>query len=230
MSGKRLTHNFVNEQIQKEGFELLFPYINHRAKTMIKCTLGHTYTTTYNKFQRGRRCPICSKTKKLSYNFIKESFNKDGYKLLSEKYKNANNYLDVLCPNNHIWKVKWGDFQQGHRCGICAKDIRISKGEKEILEYVKTFYNGIIVENDRTQIINPLTQKMLELDIWLPELKKAIEYNGGYWHNNKYSKLKDTIKQEQCIKKGINLLVIKDKEWKQNKNNVLRIIRGGIEN
>ena len=39
--------------------------------------------------------------------------------------------------------------------------------------------------------MNPNTDKHLELDIWIPTLNKAIEFNGEYWHNNNYSKYKD---------------------------------------
>ncbi len=86
-----------------------------------------------------------------------------------------------------------------------------SKGEKEIVEYVKNNYNYIIKENDRTLIQNPKTNNYLELDIWLPELNKAIEYNGKYWHNDKYTKWKDNYKQQWCKENSIDLMIINEK-------------------
>jgi hypothetical protein len=53
-----------------------------------------------------------------------------------------------------------------------------SLGEKEVLNYVKKIYNGNIISNDRKTIINKKSGKYLELDIYLPYLKKAIEFNG----------------------------------------------------
>ena len=50
--------------------------------------------------------------------------------------------------------------------------------EDVIIEDIKNVYDGEIIHNTRN-IIKPL-----ELDIYLPDLKLAIEYNGIYWHSN----------------------------------------------
>jgi len=55
-------------------------------------------------------------------------------------------------------------------------------------------------------------------------LKKGIEYNGEYWHNSKYSKFKDKIKIEQCKAKDIDLLVVKENDWLDNKRIELKHI------
>ena len=49
-----------------------------------------------------------------------------------------------------------------------------SSPEKEIIEYIKTFYDGPIEEHNRS-LLDPL-----EVDIYLPELKFGIEFNGDY--------------------------------------------------
>lgn len=59
-----------------------------------------------------------------------------------------------------------------------------------------------------------------------PELNKAIEYNGEYWHNFKYIKIKDKIKFEQCKEKDIDLLIIREQDWLENKEKEI----GKIEN
>ena len=51
--------------------------------------------------------------------------------------------------------------------------------EKELVEFCKQYYPDLI-ENDR-QLIKPY-----ELDIVIPELKLAIEFNGDYWHSKKF--------------------------------------------
>jgi hypothetical protein len=43
------------------------------------------------------------------------------------------------------------------------------------LEFIKSIYNGEIIENDKKTIINPITNHWLELDIYLPDINKAIE-------------------------------------------------------
>jgi hypothetical protein len=94
----------------------------------------------------------------------------------------------------------------------------MSKPEKEILEYVRNNYTGIIKENDRTLILNPLTGFYLELDIWLPEINKAIEYNGSFYHKGENVKFRDNFKQQWCKENNIDLLIIHEEKWIKDKN------------
>ena len=69
-------------------------------------------------------------------------------------------------------------FKSG-RMPYCAKcNKKTSQGEREVAEYVSSLGFSIF-SNDRS-LIYPL-----ELDIVIPELKIAIEYNGVYWHSEK---------------------------------------------
>ncbi len=56
-------------------------------------------------------------------------------------------------------------------------------------------------------------------------MNKAIEYNGEYWHNKKYQIIKDKIKLKQCKEKGINLLIIKEQDWIDNKEKQIKKIK-----
>ena len=219
---KRLSYEFVKEQIEKEkGYKLLSKeYVNNRTKLEILCNKEHIYEVRYNDFQNGKRCPYCVNDKqgryniKLTYGFVKEQIESvDGYKLLSKKYVNNNTKLEIRCPKGHIYEVTYGNFQQGGRCPICNTEKTSSKGEKEVLQMVEKFTGEDILTNDRTQIINPLTGCNLELDIWIPSLNKAIEYNGTYWHSSNKQKEKDKEKVKQCKEKGIDLLIIKEEHW-----------------
>ena len=164
--------------------------------------------------------------KKYNLNTVREYIESFSYKLLSTEYINARSKLK--CPSEHIYNVKWPDFKNNHRCPECASVKGWSKPEKEIAEYVKTIYLNNIIENDRTQIKNYWTNKNLELDIWLPEIRKAIEFNGSYWHNNDKSRWYDEIKKKQCIQKGIDLLVINEQDWYDDKKLQLNNIGGFI--
>jgi len=80
--------------------------------------------------------------------------------------------------------------------------------EKEILKFIN--FN---IETNNRKIISPY-----ELDIYIPEAKLAIEFDGLYWHS--YDK-KETpkqkkyhlIKTEMCQEQGIQLLHIFENEW-----------------
>ena len=92
----------------------------------------------------------------------------------------------------------------------------VSKGEKEVLEFVKSIYSGTIIENDRTQMTPNDENGWIEnheLDIWLPDIKVAIEFNGTYWHSLPNKIESDKFKKIQCESKGIRLLTISESDW-----------------
>lgn len=121
-------------------------------------------------------------------------------------------------------------------CTIC-KPInltpKISCGENELFMFIKSVYVGPIELRTR-KLIYPH-----EIDIFLPELKLAFEYNGDYWHanpekygpddiiwRNKASEVwaRDKRKIDRCIKDNIKLMIIWESEWKNNKVKIENII------
>ena len=107
---------------------------------------------------------------------------------------------------------------------VLKKEIVITKPqqEKEVLKFIKSFYSGIIHENTR-EIIPPK-----ELDIFIPEKKFAIEYNGLYWHTyipedpiRSNNKKKHKEKTDVCNEKGIKLFHIFSDEW-NNKQDIVK--------
>lgn len=107
-------------------------------------------------------------------------------------------YCSGTCRNNALNKYKNGSK---------------SKAEKVLCEKIKlNFPQWNILENNRTILDG------LELDIYIPHLKLAIEWN-GIFHlepirgQEVLQKIinKDNRKQELCKEKGISLLVISDR-------------------
>lgn len=78
---------------------------------------------------------------------------------------------------------------------------RGSKMQIELVDFIKSVYNAVVCVNVKT-IINSY-----ELDIYLPNLKLAIEYNGIYWHS-KLDKNYHLQKSIMCRNKGIRLIHI----------------------
>jgi hypothetical protein len=216
---KKLPINYITEYLHKFNYTLKSEYKNENIKIKLECPEKHIFETTFHRFKHGKqRCPVCANNIKHTFEYVKNFIEQENYTLISTEYLNAHEKIEMLCDKSHNISISFANFQQGKRCSYCSLRNVISKPEKEIVDYVKTIYNGLVVENDRTLIKNPLTGKMLELDIYLPEINKAIEFNGSYWHDNNYVKFKDKIKLKQCKEKSINLLVINESEWIENKN------------
>jgi len=228
-------YDYIKNFIEKEGYQLLSSdYVNAHIKLLVKCPLGHEYKVKFNNFQQGQRCFECnklklSKIKKYTYKYVKDYIEKEDYQLLSNNYTNSNHKLLLSCPKYHKFKMSFNSFKnQNYRCPICWYESKSSKQEKEIQDYIEAFgYN--IIRNDRTQIINPLTGKNLELDVWIPELNKAIEYNGTYWHKKLDKIKKDQIKIDQCKEKGIDLLIVNEYNWVNNKKFELNLIENFLK-
>ena len=132
--------------------------------------------------------------------------------------------LLLKCPKGHKYKVRFEHFNRGVRCPVCWNESTSSKQEKELQDYIESLGYSII-RNDRSQIINPLTGHNLELDIWIPDLNKAIEYNGTYWHSLNERKEYDKIKAYQCKQKDVDLLIVNEINWINNKKNEQKLIK-----
>ena len=222
--GLRYTNDQIKTIVENKNFKLIS--IN-ASNITVQCPNNHTYNTSISIFKNHgcRKCADSDNRKKFSfdYHYVKSFIESKNYKLLSEDYTNNKEKLLVECPNGHMYNTRFDNFKHGYRCSKCSN--KVSKGEQSLALYVESL--GVeIIKNDRSVIINPLTGNFLELDIWMPSLNKAIEYNGEYWHNKHNSLLRDEIKVNQCKRTNIDLLIIKDGEWnKDNLNCKDRIIK-----
>ena len=103
-----------------------------------------------------------------------------------------------------------------------------SKPEDEVFMFVKDVVDeGIdVVSNDHSQMTpNDRNNWSMnhELDIWVPSLDVAIEFQGTYWHDPlHFSKTayNDEEKRIQCEEKGITLVQVNEIDWKNNKEQV----------
>ena len=214
---QRHTYKYIKEQIESDGYKLLSgSYCNANTKLQLQCSEGHEYEAKYSVWYVGKRCPYCYGNVKHTYEYIKSEIEKECYVLSSKSYNGNKSKLKTICPKNHEYITSWNVWQKGFRCPICNGLTLTSKAEDEIYQIISGVND--IVRNDRTQIVNPKTGWNLELDIWIPELKRAIEFNGIHWHKGEYSKYKDRQKILQCIDKGISLLVIEERDWLDNKD------------
>ena len=123
-------------------------------------------------------------------------------------------------------------------CPICDCKRSSSILENNLYSFVQLNYNGLIIKNSRA-IIKPL-----ELDIYFPELKLAIEFNGDYWHANpklynencimKFRRCtlsageiweRDKFKKNLCEEKLIKLITIWEYDWVNNRSYITDLLK-----
>lgn len=98
-------------------------------------------------------------------------------------------------------------------CPTCLSKKPIqSHQETQLSDYIKTLCDDVIVGN--RNIIKPR-----ELDIYIPSMKLAIEYNGLYFHSEMYKPSDYHVeKTDQCNVKGIQLVHVYEDDWLYKKD------------
>ena len=209
----RLTLEYVKSLFAKEGYEVIGGYKNNYTPIKYRCPIGHEHSVRLDCWKGGDRCPYCSPGKvkrKLTTEIVRAELAKEGYILLSE-YVNNRTKFSYQCKRGHNHTMTYGSWYMGRRCPDCVP-CYTSRFEKEVKKYVKS-KNISFVPNDRATIMNDKTGCNLELDLWFPQLNKAIECDGSYWHQDEMSVYRDKVKTEKCKRLGISLLRIDYKNW-----------------
>lgn len=108
---------------------------------------------------------------------------------------------------------------------------RVSGEEQELINFITGVYSGKIKTSNRS-ILNGR-----ELDLHLPELNLAIEYNGLYSHSYKPWEERESLikgpnyhlnKTLDCEKQGIRLIHIFSDEWNYKRSIVESIIKSKL--
>jgi hypothetical protein len=95
-----------------------------------------------------------------------------------------------------------------------------SKGQLEVLDYIRSLGINDVVSNDRAAI------SPKELDIYVPSKKFAVEYNGLYWHSEQFlGKHYHDEKLSAAENAGLSLLMIYEDEWRDRRH----VIEGMIK-
>lgn len=64
--------------------------------------------------------------KRLSIEYVREAFVKEGYTLLTETYVSSSQYLSYICPKGHRHFIRWYNWSSGIRCPVCAGQTKPS--------------------------------------------------------------------------------------------------------
>jgi hypothetical protein len=152
-----------------------------------------------------------------------------------EKYDlNITSYIgeifNITCKEGHEYNIhKWLLKNRLHKystnpCVVCnpINSSSVSETEKKLVEFIKENYTDEIILNDRNIIGK-------ELDIYLPDLNIAFEFNGLYWHDemhkgNNYHR----IKTDLCLEKGIKLYHIWEDDWNYKQEIVKSMILNSL--
>ena len=114
-----------------------------------------------------------------------------------------------ICPKGHSYKKKVilrTKFHKPIDCTKCIKAYSTSFPEQAIYYYAKKCFPDAL-----NRYKDPF-EKGMELDIYIPSLKIAIEYDGIAFHNDEDMHDRERRKYSKCQELGIKLVRVKESE------------------
>ena len=182
-------------------------------KVWWKCNKGHEWEATINGRTGGTNCPYCSGRivikgeNDLASTFpeLLKEWNYEKNKIdPSEVSYGSNTRVWWKCSKGHEWETTVSNRTTLRRgCSECSKELRTSFPELAVYYYAKLLYPDTISGN--REILDGL-----ELDIYIPSKKVAIEYDGVRWHNSSAAIEREIRKNKLCKDKGIELIRIRE--------------------
>ncbi|WP_312473496.1 zinc-ribbon domain-containing protein [Neobacillus sp.] len=177
-------------------------------------TCNHEWEATpSNRVRRKSRCPVCNnKVILIGFNDLATThkelctewdFEKNGDLLPMNVVAGTHRKVWWVCEKGHRYKASINNRakKNGTGCPNCDMERKSSFNEKVIFYYLKLLFDDI-QENYRPRFLNKK-----ELDIFIPSISLAIEYDGEYYHKNA---LKDIKKNELCQENEIDVIRIRE--------------------
>jgi hypothetical protein len=199
--------------LEKWGVEYYFNSLDFRMKS--NKTILERYNTE-NYFKSKHR---------LDYIISNKMNNYPGLEIIG--YNES--VFQIKCIDcNSIFDIKTDLLYKRNKLGqiICTNCNKLnsnfrSNPEIEICDFLEK--NGIKTNSSSRNIIKG------EIDIYLPEYKIAIEYNGLFWHSDLFkNKNYHIYKYKRCQELGIKLIQIWEDQWINDREKIKSFILGKL--
>lgn len=148
-------------------------YQSKNTPLTVMCQVHGEFLKTPKALWLGRGCPKCKLSARKA-SFIKKAMatHGDAYDYADSTY--TYNSVDINCPKHGVFRQRSSDHIQGTGCPKCTHHR--SRGEETLANILDALGVDYVIR-DRT-VINPK-----ELDIYIPSLNLAFEFNGLYYHS-----------------------------------------------
>ena len=151
--------------------------------------------------------------------------------LWTQKYENINFKERIYLFKNNL--------KNKPKCLCCDSEVEFSSSKKVYKLYCKEhFIHNIsnkeidvlnFIKNYESNIKTNFIFNKKELDIYIPDKKLAIEFNGIYWHSDLFKeKNYHYNKWKECRDNGINLITIWEDEWDNKQEIVKSILKNNL--
>lgn len=161
-------------------------YKNNQSTVRVWCPdHGWESTTVSSLLSRKHRCSVCAKElsglrrRRPFESFAEEAtkIHKGRFRYIEQQFKSMSEPSTAICLLHGEFKIWPSNHLQGDSCPQCSGSV--STEEVKLRSYISRSYAGPLVFNHRVG--------RKELDVFAPELKLGVEYDGVWWHSTKFS-------------------------------------------
>lgn len=202
----------------KNGLDISKVHSKSKERYWWICKQGHEWKANIrDRIYGGTECPYCTHRKirsgfndlaTLYPDLVKEWDRERNEIEPSEISPGSQTLVSWKCTSGHKW-VTTPNHRTSSQSGCPKCSNTVSKQEKELRTWLRQqIPQEEVIYNDRE------TLEGKELDILFPNLKVAIEFNGVYWHSERFmAKGIHSIKYKRCQEQGIQLIQIWSDDW-----------------
>lgn len=177
--GQIIKHGQIKDLVESKNGEMLDSDC-FGATTIfpVKCNAdncGRVWNTCYARIKQGCWCPKCMGFDKYTLDDVRQLVGDRGELLTIEEPKNAYDKMDILCKCGNLISMAIFQIARGHWCSACNKGY---KAQTELYSIIKSLLPNHEILYDQYPFEWLKDKERLEIDIWIPSLKVAIEYDG----------------------------------------------------
>lgn len=121
----------------------------------------------------GRETPVSP----LTFKEVRIVFENNDLELLSDVYKNAHSPLKCRCKKcSNVWNITYANVHQRYSCPQCSS----CKSQKKLFKTIKKIFLNLDCFFNFKEFVwlRSKSSRPQEIDIFVPALKLAIEYDG----------------------------------------------------
>lgn len=196
------------------------PFSN--KKVWWKCSkCNESWQASIGSKNAGHGCPYCTNHKPSVTNNLaviapdlaaEWNHEKNGDLKPEDIAPNYNFKVWWKCKRGHEWQAKPNNRMNGRGCRICSAELKSSFPEQAVYFYLSKL----------TDATNRCNVEGWEVDIYIPKLQLAIEYDGIAWHTTPKLVDRERRKDQALAKQGLNIIRIKeDKEKNETIGNII---------
>lgn len=170
------------------------------------CEKGHEWKTSINNRSNGKGCPFCAGNKVAPDTCLlitHPEVSRDWHPTLNETLtteivsKGSHQKVWWKCIRGHEWQASINNRSKGRNCPFCSP--KTSTVELQLYAELKYLFPNA----ENRYLVNGI-----EADIYIPDFKIAVEFDGALWHSEKYEQ--DKKKNDAFYKLNVMLIRIRD--------------------